>query len=106
MCNKIDELNDLIHSSTPSIIGICETWLNDTVSTAMLDPNNHYSVFRNDRTTRGGGVCLFIDKNFKCMQVPVVLSDLPGVEIVCADIINLRLKQYYFKTDGIVCFYS
>ena len=65
LCNKIGELNDLIHTSTPSIIGICETWLNDAVSTAMLDPNNHYSVFRNDRTTRGGIVCLFIDNKFK-----------------------------------------
>ena len=101
LCNKIGELNDLIHTSIPSIIGICETRLNDTVSSAMLDPNNHYSVFRNDRTTRGGGVCLFIDKNFKCLQVLVVLSDLPGVEIVCADIINLRSW-----TRIIVCYRS
>ena len=67
----------------------------------MLDPNNHYSVFRNDRTTRGGGVCLFIDNKFKCIQVPVVISDLPGVEIVCADIINSRSW-----TRIIVCYRS
>ena len=85
ICNKLNELNVLINSVKPSFVAITETWLNNTVPDSLLDQSNLYSVFRHDRPSRGGAVCLLISNLFRCIQIPVEL-DLIGVEIVCVDI--------------------
>ena len=60
--NKLDELTCLIHTMDrkPVIIGITESWLNVNISDSELSISNDYSIFRNDRVTRGGGTCSFI----------------------------------------------
>ena len=40
------------------MVYITETWLNNTVNDAMIHYRGNYRVFRTDRTTDGGGVCI------------------------------------------------
>ena len=50
------------------IIGVCETWLNDTVNLNAF--SSDYQVFRQDRNgSRGGGVLLAIKDTLKCNLV-------------------------------------
>ena len=66
--NKMDrELVNLVYSfsNRPAIIGISETWLSSNINDSELSINGQYTVFRSDRQTRGGGVCLLIMNSLK-----------------------------------------
>ncbi len=85
------QLAELLSSEKYSIVAINETWLDDTITDAILvsHPCNSkkfaYSVFRKDRNARGGGVCLLIHNNFS--SSPVLLSvRFSELEVVSVDI--------------------
>ena len=90
ICNKLNEFNAFIDSVKPNYVAITETWLNDSVPDSLIDPRNQYSIFRRDRPTgngnpsRGGGVCLMVSNQFRCLQTEVVI-DVVGVDVVCVD---------------------
>jgi hypothetical protein len=46
---------------------VTESWLNDTVTNAMLDSMGAYTVFSYDRINnkQGGGICALIPKHYK-----------------------------------------
>ena len=103
ICNKLTEFNALLNTFKPSFVAICETWLSsENICDSFLDPDNNYTIFRQDRKTRGGGVCLLIDKMFRCIPVSVEL-DLLGVELLCVDIVThdglTRLAVCYRSTS-------
>ena len=57
LCNKLNEFNALLDSKKPAVVALTESWLNNTVSDAMIDTSNNYLIYRIDRpsSTRGGG---------------------------------------------------
>ena len=61
--NKLCDLDVLLSTDQPDIVCITETWLNDTVSDAMINGKGNYTVFRTDRTCDGGGVCILCKIN-------------------------------------------
>jgi hypothetical protein len=69
------------------VIIVTETWLNCTVTNAMLDPGNKYTIFRADRNAKydGGGVCVFISSDFKAASVDSS-SFSPAFEYICVDL--------------------
>ena len=103
VCNKFDEFNVLLKTVKPQIVAITESWLNDNFCDNFLDPDNQYNLFKHSRAlSRGGGVCLLIDKQIKCTPVSYTL-DLPGVELVCVDLAThgetTRLAVCYRSTS-------
>ncbi|KAK4807079.1 hypothetical protein QYF61_018420 [Mycteria americana] len=70
MRNKQDELEALVSSQSHDIIGISETWWNESHdwSAGMED----YRLFRRDRQgRRGGGVALYARERFDCTALAV-----------------------------------
>lgn len=87
VCNKPNEVYCLLYGSGYDIIMITETWLNNRMPDAMLDPSGRYSVMRYDRPrdTRGGGVCAFVRKPVHTVAIECNASyshlELCGVDI-------------------------
>jgi len=54
------------------IIIITETWLSDNVNNAELGLCPHYTIFRCDVTTRGGGVLIAVKNQFSCRRLPIL----------------------------------
>ena len=60
----LDEIHHLLSSLKPDILGISETWLNDSVDGEIHFPD--YNIFRSDRNRHGGGITTFVRN---CLQV-------------------------------------
>ena len=62
---KIDEVIAVIKLKCSSILCITETWLNDTVDSALLEIPN-YTITRSDRSNRkGGGTAVYVRNDLK-----------------------------------------
>lgn len=61
LVNKLPDLHYLLYNCdannlSPDVIFVTESWLNETISDGMLDPENKFTVIRQDRFgLRGGG---------------------------------------------------
>ena len=61
--NKLPKLYELLYSCSVDCVFITETWLNNNITSGLLDPDNKYEVMRNDRLQlSGGGVCAIVKK--------------------------------------------
>ena len=68
--NKLSDLHFLLASNQFSCIFICESWLSDDVTDAMLTGRFDYNVHRYDRTySNGGGCCVLVKRLVKCTRV-------------------------------------
>ena len=56
---KLDELILLATKTNAAVIGITESWLDDSVEDSEVEVCG-YSILRHDRNRHGGGVCLYI----------------------------------------------
>lgn len=81
---------------------ITETWLDDSIMNAELSCAGRYNVFRNDRSGRGGGVCILSDKSLKCSAVD--FQGLTGIEAVAIDVYSaetyVRVACFYVSPSG------
>ena len=100
--NKLPELHQLIYSGDKlSLIFITESWLNQSVTNAMLDPLHQYNIYRCDRSDRtGGGVCAMVPASIKSNEHHLndeerKLLLVSGCEAVCIDT-QLELSRYRF----------
>ena len=50
-------------------IFVTETWLTSAVTNSELSFNSYSNVYRRDRPTRGGGVCILARKSFSVIEV-------------------------------------
>ena len=95
--NKLPELHQLIYSSPLQFVFFTESWLNDDVTSSMLDPDGQFHVFRRDRHGRsGGGVCALISKSIKCFQIDQFLSNDNQCEFLCIDVEFNSATKYRF----------
>lgn len=83
--NKLGDLKDLLQTLLYDVVLVFETWLSDKDSDALLISLTDFNVFRCDRPSRGGGVCIFVRRSFSCMQVslPPIFDPL---EVTAMDI--------------------
>ena len=88
--NKITDLYSLLDGQSRNgkfdLIFVCETWLDGKLTDGiLLGNNNDYVLLRNDRPTRGGGVCAFIKGciDFEPINVPFQYVQC---EVLCVDI--------------------
>lgn len=79
---------------------LTETWFDNSINDAELSMNSTYQVFRCDRPSRGGGVCVLIRGEHGVAQR---FADHPGehvcVDLLCRDGI-LRFLCCYFTPTG------
>jgi len=80
--SKLHEFQHLIAQNYAAIF-ITESWLNETVTTSLLDGTHSFNIYRKDRLhKRGGGVIGMISKQFHSYHVPLPAKfDL--LEVVC-----------------------
>jgi hypothetical protein len=97
----IDVLYHVLYANETKldVINITETWLNSSVSNAMLDPLREFTIFRLDRPTKtgGGGVCVFIRKDITAIEIPL-LTYSPTIECVCIDLLSNTCEKFRIFT--------
>ena len=56
---KIDELNEMVKTSNPTVIGITETKLDNSIDDSEISIDG-YCAIRRDRNRKGGGVICYV----------------------------------------------
>ena len=96
----LDSLKMYCLYNSVDLLLLSETWFHDSIRDAELKFDNQLQVFRCDRTSRGGGVCVIARKIFKIVRIDL---DSPG-EFVAIDIIAnstyLRILCCYVSSSG------
>lgn len=92
--NKLYEFHSVVEYYSPQIIGLTETWLNNVIQSSYLSLPS-YTIYRNDRNTRGGGVLLAINSKLKSC----IVQEQSECEILAVDIMLL------FKKIRVICVY-
>ena len=80
------------------IIIFTETWLN-SVTNAMLNPLNLYTVYRLDRpdNARGGGIIVYVNINYNSLCMTEFVTN--GIELLCITFFNYRIVTIYRPPD-------
>lgn len=89
--NKLSKFQSFAYSTFYDIIAITETWLSNSIYDNEILPTG-YSIYRNDRTTRGGGVLIAVKDYISSVQIqsPIDLEivtvevNAPSAITVCA----------------------
>ncbi len=106
--NKIAEFQYLINSSDFDIIFVTESWLVPSITDRMLDPRVNFNIFRQDRQTRGGGVCTLVRNTLSASLI--CLPNIQGLEINCVEIAAMCKLRFFlcyrppgFTPDSVEC---
>ena len=99
----------MINNMYYDILIFTETWLNVNITNAMLNPTNHYNLFRLDRGkhARGGGILIYINSKFNSFCLSEYLTT--DFELLCINFLNYRLIVVYrppnmiFSDTTILC---
>ena len=65
---EIDQFKVWDHSSNPDVLVITETWLRKSVLNTDVNLSG-YNLFRQDRSSKGGGVSIFTKDHLQCSVV-------------------------------------
>ena len=70
------------------IIIFTESWLNNSVTNAMLNPLHLYTVYRLDSpyNARGGGIIVYFNINYNSLCMTEFLTN--GIELLCITFFN------------------
>jgi ribonuclease P/MRP protein subunit RPP40 len=91
LVNKLTDLHYLLYTSNFDLIIVVESWLTDSLPDGFLDPRCEYAIFRFNRMSRGGGVCIFAARTILATQVELV-SPFDSLEIVVLDVVHCARK--------------
>jgi len=94
LCNKLPELQHVLYSNNFGIVCVTESWLHTDIPDSLLDPEHKYNTYRHDRSSRGGGVCIFVAKHLHCVELKIV-ADVKFFEIVFVDILCDEMKYRF-----------
>ena len=61
--NKLDHVKILVSQADPDVLVLTESWLKSSTHDSMVAIND-YNLFRIDRTTRGGGVAVYVKSHY------------------------------------------
>lgn len=62
---KLDYLKSWVHTANPDVLAVSESWLKKGFSNLEIQIPG-YNVFRQDRSTKGGGVAIFVKDHVQC----------------------------------------
>jgi len=90
LLNKIDQLRLVCALKKPSIICITESWLHDSIDSAMIALPG-FSVYRNDRIKRrGGGTCIYISTSIAHLPLPMTVTS-QDIELTAIELPDMKL---------------
>ena len=91
LVNKITSFQSFVYTHNIDLIALIETWLKDHIYSNELLPTN-YTMYRNDRTSRGGGVMLAVNSsiNSSLVHCPSHL-ELSTIKLNCTKSITICL---------------
>ena len=83
---KVSEFTNYVYSfhRTPDIVGIVESWFNETIPDNCLGLNQ-YAIYRFDRPSRRGGLILLINSDIKVLNIRQCMFG--HIQILCATIL-------------------
>ena len=97
--NKLDEFHAeiVVGHNYPSVIGVTETWLDNSIPNNIFQCKNLYDVFRKDRNLNGGGVAILSKKNLRSTEL--ISETFHDLELIAI--------QTKFKKETVIfaCFY-
>ncbi len=77
MAGKLANFQSFVYASHLNVICVTETWLSDSIFDKEIVPS-HYTIYRKDRGSRGGGVLVAVDDS-----IPSSLNfSPPDLEVV------------------------
>ena len=79
--NELSSFQTMIYSHDFDIVAITETWLSNNIFDNEILPAN-YTIYRNDRGSRGGGVLLAVHDNI----VSKVLPSPTNIEMLTVEV--------------------
>ena len=92
---KMSEVRLIASETRPSIFGISESWIDDSVTNCEIEISG-YSVIRNDRNRHGGGVCIYVKSSLAFNPRPDLYE--PNFEAVWAEILLPMSKPIIIGT--------
>ena len=78
----------------PDCAFISETWLNGSLPDGFVC-HPDFNICRNDRKTRGGGVCIITTKSLSSFSVPIP-PKFGHFDVVCIEIVYKHTSLPYF----------
>ncbi len=63
--NKLVEFRTLVELKQPSLVGVCETWLNRDIKNTEILPPDQYKIYRKDRKDGYGGILLAVNNDIQ-----------------------------------------
>ena len=77
---------------------LSETWLNNYVSDCELPFDSYFSIYRNDRQTRGGGVMVCVKRNWSSQLRSDLMRDCEIIWVeVCTNLKRKLLIGCYYR---------
>lgn len=89
-------VKNLVESTKPDIVLGTETWIDSSVKDTQIFPPN-YTIYRNDRNMKGGGVLIAINHDHLNTPVPELQTncEIVWAKISLAGSKDLYLASYY-----------
>ena len=87
--NKSDDLHMLTDTDDYHFVFITESWLHDYIPNSLVFDCNKFNVDR--VSSRGGGVCILINKRYKVVTVSISEKD-SDLEILAVDVVFKQLN--------------
>jgi len=88
LSKKIEEFRFLFINSSIDVICVSETWFVSDVSNMSIMCKS-FNLFRSDRSGRGGGVAVYINKKLNAKKV-CVQAETSAIEYIFLSIFNKR----------------
>ena len=82
--HKLDHINILVNQANPDILVISETWLHKDIEDQTVYIQG-YNIYRSDRTSRGGGVAIYVKSTYAATILNAV--SIPK----CFELISLKI---------------
>ena len=97
---SIDEISLLIKTQKPTIITLCETWLDPSIPDDIVN-NKGYTLHRADRNHHGGGLLTYISRGLQCSaSVISTPSDSPLSDL---EVQLLEVKHPLLQAPMLLC---
>jgi hypothetical protein len=95
--SKYDELCAMAAANSFDLIGVSETWLDQSIDDSQLVVPGYSNPLRRDRSRQGGGVMVYLSESVPAKRR--VDLELPNLEIVCVEVQTMNALVLF----SIVC---
>ena len=91
---NLADFHYVLYNCNYDIVLVTESWLTESDTTGLLDPEGAYSIVRRDRLhTVGGGVCIAVRRELKYIEVCCTAAG--SVEMLCVDVVCFNSKYRF-----------